>query len=141
MGGFSAKFRWLLPAALLVALGCMHKIVPAPSPVEAGLNPVELIDPIGEAKADHAWNMEDLYLLGERIRQSNKPAEMPPKRSVLVLSGGGAYGAYSAGILVGWTQAGTRPVFDVVTGISTGALIAPLAFLGSQYDSQLRNVY
>ena len=108
---------------------------------EAGLNPVELIDPVGEAKADHAWNMEDLYILGERIRQSNKPAELPPKRSILVLSGGGAYGAYSAGVLVGWTQSGTRPVFDVVTGISTGALIAPLAFLGSQYDSQLREVY
>jgi hypothetical protein len=119
----------------------MHRIVPPPSPVEAGLNPTELIDPVGEAKADHAWNMEDLYLLGERIRQSNKPSEVPPKRSVLVLSGGGAYGAYSAGVLVGWTQAGTRPVFDVVTGISTGALIAPLAFLGSQYDSQLREVY
>jgi predicted patatin/cPLA2 family phospholipase len=119
----------------------MHRMVPAPTPVESGLRPVELVDPVGEASADQAWTMEDLFILGERIRQSNKPAQLPPKRSILVLSGGGAYGAYSAGVLVGWTQSGTRPMFDVVTGISTGALIAPLAFLGSDYDAQLREVY
>jgi len=141
MWGYIASFRWLLPIALIAAPACMHRIVPPPSPVEAGLKPVEIIDPIGEAKADQAWNMEDLFLLGERIRQSNKPAELPPKRTALVLSGGGCYGAYSAGVLVGWTQSGTRPVFDVVTGISTGALIAPLAFMGSAYDAQLREVY
>jgi predicted acylesterase/phospholipase RssA len=61
--------------------------------------------------------------------------------NVLVLSGGGAYGAYSAGLLTGWTEAGTRPMFDVVTGVSTGALIAPLAFLGAEYDSELRKFY
>ncbi|HVL15695.1 MAG TPA: patatin-like phospholipase family protein, partial [Gemmata sp.] len=63
------------------------------------------------------------------------------KRSVLAISGGGSYGAYSAGILCGWTQAGTRPQFDVVTGISTGALIAPLAFLGPAYDAELERFY
>ncbi len=48
----------------------------------------------------------------------------------LAISGGGANGAYGAGILVGWTEAGDRPEFTVVTGISTGALTAPFAFLG-----------
>jgi predicted acylesterase/phospholipase RssA len=62
-------------------------------------------------------------------------------RSVLVLSGGGSYGAYSAGVLVGWSQTGCRPEFDVVTGISTGALIAPLAFLGPEHDDTLRWMY
>src|SRR5262249_28126492 len=52
-------------------------------------------------------------------------------RVVLALSGGGLYGAYTTGVLKGWSDAGIRPQFDVVTGISTGALIAPLAFLGS----------
>ena len=62
-------------------------------------------------------------------------------RNVLVLSGGGANGAYTAGVLNGWTASGTRPQFDVVTGISTGALIAPFAFLGSDYDATLRHSY
>lgn len=61
--------------------------------------------------------------------------------NVLVLSGGGANGAYTAGVLNGWTASGTRPEFDVVTGISTGALIAPFAFLGSDYDAALRHSY
>ena len=61
--------------------------------------------------------------------------------NVLTLSGGGPGGAYGAGILCGWTAAGNRPVFDVVTGISTGALIAPFAFLGPDYDKPLREFY
>ncbi len=62
-------------------------------------------------------------------------------RNVLALSGGGAYGAYAAGFLNGWSQSGKRPEFDVVTGISTGSLIAPLAFLGPEYDGQLGRLY
>lgn len=61
--------------------------------------------------------------------------------NVLVLSGGGAYGAFSAGVLAGWTEAGTRPQFDVVTGVSTGALVATLAFLGPEYDPALKRFY
>jgi hypothetical protein len=64
-----------------------------------------------------------------------------PVRNVLCLSGGGSYGAYAAGVLCGWTERGDRPCFDVVTGISTGALIAPLAFLGPKYDPQLKEFY
>ncbi|QDU22345.1 patatin-like phospholipase family protein [Urbifossiella limnaea] len=58
-------------------------------------------------------------------------------QNVLVISGGGKYGAYVAGILCGWTENGTRPTFDVCTGISSGALIASLAFLGPKYDARL----
>jgi predicted acylesterase/phospholipase RssA len=64
-----------------------------------------------------------------------------PRANYLAISGGGDDGAFGAGLLEGWTQAGTRPDFTVVTGISTGALIAPLAFLGSAYDEQLKEVY
>lgn len=59
----------------------------------------------------------------------------------LALSGGGADGAYGVGILAGWTATGTRPTFSVVSGVSTGGLIAPFAFLGSQYDDTLKQVY
>lgn len=59
----------------------------------------------------------------------------------LALSGGGSNGAFGAGLLVGWTEEGTRPEFRVVAGISTGALAAPFAFLGSEYDTVLRKLY
>lgn len=62
-------------------------------------------------------------------------------RSILALSGGGANGAYGAGVLVGWTERGTRPEFSVVTGVSTGALAAPFAFLGPEWDDELRGAY
>ncbi|MEM7686571.1 MAG: patatin-like phospholipase family protein [Pseudomonadota bacterium] len=60
---------------------------------------------------------------------------------ILTLSGGGSDGAYGAGLLNGWTRRGGRPEFALVTGISTGALIAPLAFLGSSQDCKLENLY
>jgi hypothetical protein len=61
--------------------------------------------------------------------------------NALAISGGGANGAYAAGFLAGWTARGTRPEFDVVSGVSTGALTAPLAFLGPAYDDRLREAY
>lgn len=63
------------------------------------------------------------------------------KHTYLALSGGGANGAFGAGLLVGWSTAGTRPEFTMVTGISTGALMAPFAFLGSSYDAQVKEMY
>ena len=59
----------------------------------------------------------------------------------LAISGGGANGAFAAGALIGWTAEGSRPEFTIVTGVSTGALIAPFAFLGPEYDQQLKEVY
>jgi predicted acylesterase/phospholipase RssA len=61
--------------------------------------------------------------------------------SHLLLSGGGANGAFGSGLLNGWTKTGTRPVFKIVTGVSTGALMAPYAFLGPKYDDALRELY
>jgi hypothetical protein len=65
----------------------------------------------------------------------------PRTHYMLAISGGGANGAYGAGLLSGWSQAGTRPEFRVVTGISTGAVIAPFAFLGSDHDATLKEFY
>ncbi len=64
-----------------------------------------------------------------------------PAMEYLTLSGGGNDGAFGAGILCGWSDAGTRPQFTIVTGVSTGALIAPFAFLGSDYDKELKQLY
>jgi len=59
----------------------------------------------------------------------------------LALSGGGANGAFGAGFLNGWTATGSRPTFKIVTGVSTGALMAPYAFLGADHDDALRRFY
>jgi hypothetical protein len=66
--------------------------------------------------------------------------DLPPA-NLLAVSGGGDKGAFGAGLLNGWTAAGTRPEFKAVTGVSTGALIAPFAFLGPEYDPVLKEVY
>ena len=65
----------------------------------------------------------------------NKP------HNYLAISGGGANGAFGAGLLIGWTATGERPEFTMVTGISTGALTAPFAFLGPDYDDEMQEVY
>jgi predicted acylesterase/phospholipase RssA len=74
-----------------------------------------------------------------RLREHRKKAPGKPiTLRGLALSGGGSHGAYGAGVLIGWTDGGTRPEFDVVTGISTGALTATAVFLGPEYDDTLR---
>ena len=84
--------------------------------------------------------------LGNRLneRESRYYASLgrpTPPENLLAISGGGDNGAFGAGLLVGWSEAGTRPQFKVVTGISTGALIAPFAFLGSDFDPMLAEIY
>lgn len=64
-----------------------------------------------------------------------------PLLSFLTVSGGGSDGAFGAGLLTGWSASGTRPEFEIVTGVSTGALIAPFAFLGPKYDPVLKEMY
>ena len=76
-----------------------------------------------------------------RLAYSTDPATGAPLVQFLALSGGGADGAYGAGLLAGWTKSGKRPRFEVVTGISAGALMAPFAFLGPAYDRQLKDIW
>lgn len=73
-------------------------------------------------------------------RQAGHTTSLPPA-AYLAVSGGGEDGAFGAGLLIGWTEQGSRPSFKLVTGISTGALTAPFVFLGPAYDAQLRQVY
>lgn len=63
------------------------------------------------------------------------------EHNYLAISGGGASGAFGAGLLKGWTESGTRPEFAAVTGVSTGALAAPFAYLGPTWDHKLEQIY
>src|SRR5271165_6772542 len=86
---------------------------------------------------------EEFIAAIKRRRQSlGLPPWAPtPQVQLLAISGGGENGAFGAGLLCGWSEHGDRPVFELVTGVSTGALTAPFAYLGSSYDPQLRAVY
>ena len=84
--------------------------------------------------------IKSFYTELEQWKAAGNKGPMPPA-NFLAISGGGENGAYGAGLLCGWTEAGTRPEFKLVTGISTGALTAPFAFLGPAYDQQLKDVY
>ncbi len=77
----------------------------------------------------------------ERAYLASQGISTLPDASFLALSGGGPDGAFGAGLLCGWTARGDRPSFRIITGISTGALIAPFAFVGPDYDHVLREVY
>ena len=82
-----------------------------------------------------SWSREKQYL-----RMRGYTGSLPPV-SYLAISGGGDDGAYGAGFLNGWSQTGRRPQFKLVTGVSTGALTAPFAFLGKDYDPEIKFLY
>lgn len=82
--------------------------------------------------------LAEMFLAAERRRQMSG---ISGTEHMLAISGGGENGAFGAGLLYGWTERGDRPQFRLVTGVSTGALTAPFAFLGSRYDEQLKAVY
>lgn len=93
-----------------------------------------------------AWGDEQSSVLVNSIRESIEQEKMAngklkPNSSALILSGGGQEGAFGAGLLCGWSKLGTRPNFKLITGISVGALIAPFAFLGSEYDDLLKEAF
>ncbi|HEY1187822.1 MAG TPA: patatin-like phospholipase family protein [Gemmata sp.] len=141
-------------ALLAVALGCA-----SPSSVGDRLTPfrkygVRAGRTTEELKASVGWldleaqeagrstiRTEDLLAFADKSRAAVKPANPFPKKNILVVTGGGSYGAYPAGVLVGWTATGTRPEFDVVTGVSTGALLGAFAFLGAGEDPELQRCY
>jgi hypothetical protein len=97
------------------------------------------------AWADDADSLKALFHGSKlKVPDTNRPMVVLAGNEtvdILAISGGGGDGAYGAGLLCGWTRAGNRPKFRVVTGISTGALMAPFAFLGPDYDEELKQCY
>lgn len=134
------RSSWLAVLALGCVAGCSARHT-ANTPTAAGVPPDEVVDPTGYGDSPVLPVARDFFRVGERIRASQRPAELPARKSVLCLSGGGAFGAYQAGLLVGWSERGDRPTFDAITGVSTGALVATLTFLGPEYDGELSRVY
>jgi predicted acylesterase/phospholipase RssA len=131
MPGKSRVFAALAAGLLLTGCGSLARPNAPPRPTSAQM----VIAP--DVRMD-AGKLDDLHAFDQQMA---KTIEGEGPVAVLALSGGGANGAYGAGVLIGWSERGDRPRFDVVTGVSTGALAAPFAFLGPGWDARLRDAY
>ena len=131
--------------ALLLTIGCQgrSKRNQLPTVAGSGIYSRDVFDLAAQAEADALGTPEGYAAVAVTLRDQIR-AVAPPgvkERSILCLSGGGSLGAYPAGVIYGWTQRGDRPTFDVVCGISTGALCSPFAFLGPKYDEQMKTFF
>ena len=144
VSGFVRRLAALVLAAMLAActLPVRQPAVPsAETEAATVLGGVANARFWGDARGTALANEVLQALARERAYLGLSASAPLPPANLLAVSGGSDDGAFGAGLLVGWTAAGDRPEFKLVTGISTGALIAPFAFLGSAYDDQLREVY
>jgi len=135
-----AAHRWLVALLASLALaGCatMSPRTPysAADSIRASPLPHEQVR-LWATGDDAAYGRWRRSLLADRAAHG-----LASPRTLLALSGGSDKGAFGAGVLTAWTRAGNRPAFDIVTGVSTGALIAPFAFLGPDEDSTLTEIY
>ena len=137
----SLSLRFLIFAPLFFLAGCSSLDRKAAVPAQemgqaqiAGLSGVRYMVASQSSINQMAKDIQTAQL-------SRNNAHLNAPANYLSLSGGGDDGAYGAGLLIGWSERGDRPNFNLVTGISTGALIAPFAFMGKEYDPVLRHVY
>jgi predicted patatin/cPLA2 family phospholipase len=142
----AATARWCgrfgLLAVIVLAAGCAS--VPERHPLPEAPKELPEVHGIPDARfwgdAQAAMASKLAQASPEEARARNPGIANHP-HNYLAISGGGANGAFGAGLLNGWTASGTRPEFDLVTGISTGALAAPFAFLGPAYDAKIKEAY
>ena len=127
---------------ILVTTGCSG--LPERNPLPESLSNTAGIPGIAGARhwADEPPpETDDWFKLTKEQLKTQYPAAYGQPHNYLAISGGGQRGAFGAGLLCGWTVTGKRPQFTMVTGVSTGALIAPFAFLGPQYDPVIKEIY
>ncbi len=128
---------------MVAACATPTRLEPVPAEATIAAQPLGLSNARFFPAEQSAEMMREARAAVERQRTTlglTPDAPLPPAQ-FLSLSGGGDDGAFGAGLLVGWSEAGDRPEFEFVTGVSTGALIAPFAFLGPKYDPQLQAIF
>jgi predicted patatin/cPLA2 family phospholipase len=134
---------WVTVALLLILTGCASTPERHPLPPEytlkAGIPGIPDARFWGDEWPTFAAERFETFTVADFQREFDGVYDKP--HNYLAISGGGANGAFGAGLLVGWTATGERPEFSMVTGVSTGALTAPFAFLGSDYDDEMKEVY
>ncbi len=141
--------RTLLPvlaaAALLAGCGTVLIRDPVPPDQAAAAQPLGLAGLRGWGDILEPHEIEPIVNRQGAILRARFGPEIAagriPTLHYLALSGGGPDGAFGAGVLKAWSESGTRPEFFGVSGVSTGAIIAPFAFLGRDYDDVLEEIY
>jgi predicted acylesterase/phospholipase RssA len=136
--GRARALRWALVSGVFALVGCTA--LPrrdAPPTLFSSATPVGFPADIRFLSTDRASVEQKSTDALQRLKSSSKEGTV----RALVLSGGGAGGAFGAGALVGLSRRQERPQYDVVTGVSAGALIAPFAFLGPDWDTQLTEAF
>ncbi len=128
---------------LLGGIGCgpSRRPIPAELVGVAQIPGMPEVRDWGDARSDIFQRSIVRAIRQVREQTPDEERNQPRRVYALALSGGGSYGAFGAGLLYGWSQRGDRPEFQLVTGISTGALIAPFAYLGAEYDEALKTFY
>lgn len=136
---------WGLMLTLFVIVGCGTLRTRSPVPENLihktevpGFSKIRFASGSESVEETKGYKQEIMRITLSSQLAAAKEAECCDRElTILSLSGGGENGAFGAGFLNGWSKSGNRPEFDIVTGISTGALQAPFAFLGPDYDSSL----
>jgi hypothetical protein len=129
--------RWTCVLGALALVGCALPRRDAPPTLFSSATPVDFPADVRFLSTDRVSVESQSTAALQRLKNRSKDGRV----RALVLSGGGAGGAFGAGALVGLTRRQERPQFDVVTGVSAGALIAPFAFLGPEWDAQLTEAF
>ena len=127
---------------LVVVTSCTN--LPERNPLPEDLADSAVIKGIAGARywADEPPPETDSWFkLTKQQLKAQYPSTYGKRHNYIAISGGGQRGAFGAGLLYGWSETGERPEFTMVTGVSTGALIAPFVFLGSEYDYVIKELY
>ncbi len=135
------RVRYRVAPLLIALLGAAVALVPGTGGCAATQHEKDLLPPVAVTdgmSSDH--ELDIARSISEALTKPTGKAACEPKNALL-LSGGGQYAAYNAGTLVGWSHSGTRPKFDIVTGISGGAMVAIYAYLGEGYDAPLQQFF
>ena len=137
--GQRAGIRLLAGVLAAVAISGCATLERLPAVTYAEARQIDILD-IPDARF-YVSDTNRIYDVAVKAYQRSNRARGGQTRHYLALSGGGDDGAFGAGLMAGWSAHGDRPEFDMVTGVSTGALSAPFAFLGRAYDQRLAGMY
>ncbi|HPS20500.1 MAG TPA: patatin-like phospholipase family protein [Candidatus Omnitrophota bacterium] len=136
-------YAWLIASVLFLSSGCATVRHPVPKDLVDKVRVNDMGDIRVVAGAVDSELQRNIVASVKEEAPGDYPAAANGEKiyPVLAISGGAANGAYGAGLLKGWSEEGSRPKFKIVTGVSTGAIIAPFVFLGKEYDDEMEKLY
>ena len=141
----SLNMNRLISSGLTVALSLLVVACSSPHTLDVRVNKdnykeVTVEDASSVAEPLRIWASESPDFLYSPVDQTTPITVSGDQLNILALSGGGANGAFGAGILIGLEESGQLKDYSIVTGISAGALMAPFVFIGGDAFSRMKDV-